>query len=200
MVGLVGELCTLQDWTPPEYNGDCDALEEGSVTHQIKGEDGAMTGIQQVRPTLFHVFMFIFFENFISDLNPDEYVVIFWSLVLLPLVISCDWEGMVVLISSSVTTMVWAADYYFQDLEMFLILCVLWDQGGFLIHIHNHTWIWPHFWVDKIAILTKKKKKNLPRAHYLHSFAQLSRGAVKLNPGCAPAVETLAFYLCCATF
>lgn len=76
MVGFVGELCTLQDWTPPEYNGDYDALEEGSVTHQIKGEDGAMTGIQQVRPTLFHVFMFIFFEKFISDLNPDEYVVI----------------------------------------------------------------------------------------------------------------------------
>lgn len=54
--------------------------------------------------------------------------------------------------------MVWAADYYFQDLEMFLILCVLWEQGGFLIHIHNHTWIWPHFGMDKIAIHTKKKK------------------------------------------
>lgn len=77
MVGFVGELCTLQDWTPPEYNGDCDALEEGSVTHQIKGEDGAMTGIQQVRPTLFHVFMFIFFEN-LTDLNPDEYCCVFW--------------------------------------------------------------------------------------------------------------------------
>lgn len=49
--------------SPPECNGDCDALEEGSVTHQIKGEDGAMTGIQQVRPTLFHVFLFIFFQK-----------------------------------------------------------------------------------------------------------------------------------------
>lgn len=95
--------------------------------------------------------------------------------------------------------MVWAADCYFQDLEMFLILCVLWEQGGFLIHIHNHTWIWPHFGMDTIAIHTKKNK-TLPCAHYLHSFAQLSQGTMKLNPGCAPAVETLAFYLCCATF
>lgn len=55
------------------------------------------------------------------------------------MVFFCEWKGMVVLISSNVTTMVWAADYYFWNLsEMFLILSVLWDQGGFLIHIHNH--------------------------------------------------------------
>lgn len=33
-------------------------------------------------------------------------VVIFGSLVLFPLVFSCDWLGMVVLISSNMTTMV----------------------------------------------------------------------------------------------
>lgn len=72
-----GRVLHFSGLNPPEYNGDCDALEEGSVTHQIKGEDGAMTGIQQVRPTLFHVFMLIFFEKFISDLNPDDIVVNF---------------------------------------------------------------------------------------------------------------------------
>lgn len=40
-----------------------DAVEATSVTHQIKGEDGAMTGIQQVRPTLIpYVFLFFFFS------------------------------------------------------------------------------------------------------------------------------------------
>lgn len=60
--------------SPPECNGDCDALEEGSVTHQIKGEDGAMTGIQQVRPTLFHVFLFIFFQKLYFLMLKNEYV------------------------------------------------------------------------------------------------------------------------------
>lgn len=144
---------------PTECNGDCDALEEGSVTHQIKGEDGAMTGIQQVRPTLFHVFLFIFFENFIFWCK-SRWICFwfFWLMVMFPLVFSCDWEGMVVLISWNLTTMVWAADCYFQDLGMFWnFFGVLWDQGGSLIHIHNHTWIWPHFvWMKLLSILKEQ--------------------------------------------
>lgn len=41
--------------TPRMQCRQSDALESSSVLHQIKGEDGAMTGIQQVRPTLFHL-------------------------------------------------------------------------------------------------------------------------------------------------
>lgn len=70
MVGrlvAVGELCTLQDYNPPpppQNAMQSDAVGARSVTHQIKGEDGAMTGIQQVRPTLFLMsscfFIFLF--------------------------------------------------------------------------------------------------------------------------------------------
>jgi len=51
----------------PECNADSDALEARSVTHQIKGEDGAMTGAQQVRPTLFH--MSSCFDFVLSDVK-----------------------------------------------------------------------------------------------------------------------------------
>lgn len=60
----MGELCTLQDYNTRMKCRQSDALEATSVTHQIKGEDGAMTGIQQVRPTLFHMsscFFYFFF-------------------------------------------------------------------------------------------------------------------------------------------
>lgn len=52
-VGCVGELCTLQDYNRRMKCRQSDPLESTSLTHQIKGEDGAMTGIEQVRPTLF---------------------------------------------------------------------------------------------------------------------------------------------------
>lgn len=52
--------------TPRKQCRQSDALEARSVTHHIKGEDGAMTGIQQVRPTLFHMSscFLLFFKSF----------------------------------------------------------------------------------------------------------------------------------------
>lgn len=64
---MVGRLVAWESFafrrttTPRMQCRQSDALEATSVTHQIKGEDGAMTGIQQVRPTLFHVFLFFIF-------------------------------------------------------------------------------------------------------------------------------------------
>lgn len=74
-VGCVGELCTLQDYNTRMKCRQSDALEATSVTHQIKGEDGTMTGIQQVRPTLFHMSScFIYF--LLSDVNQVDCVLI----------------------------------------------------------------------------------------------------------------------------
>lgn len=64
---MVGRLVAWESFalyrtaTPRMQCCQSDVLEEGSVTHQFKGEDGALTGIQQVRPTLFHVFLFLLF-------------------------------------------------------------------------------------------------------------------------------------------
>lgn len=59
--GMIGRLVAWDSFalyrttTPRMQSRQSDALEARSVTHQIKGEDGALTGIQQVRPTLFHM-------------------------------------------------------------------------------------------------------------------------------------------------
>lgn len=56
MVGrLRGRALNFTGLHHPECNADSDVQEARSVTHLIKGEDGAMTGTQQVRPTLFHM-------------------------------------------------------------------------------------------------------------------------------------------------
>lgn len=66
--GIVGRLrgraLHFTGLQPPECNADSDAREATSVTQQIKGEDGAMTGIQQVRPTLIsYVFLFLLLSD-----------------------------------------------------------------------------------------------------------------------------------------
>lgn len=64
---MVGRLVAWESFafcrttTPRIHCRQSDALEEPSVTHQIKGEDGAMTGFQQVRPSLFHMSYCFFF-------------------------------------------------------------------------------------------------------------------------------------------
>lgn len=71
-VGVWGEPCTLQD-----YNTQNAKLKEwcpgSNECQSSKGEDGPMTGIQQVRPTLFYMsscfFIIIFF------LMQDELIV-----------------------------------------------------------------------------------------------------------------------------
>lgn len=50
--------------TPRMQCRQSDSLEATSVTHQIKGEDGAMTGTRQVRPTLFHMSSCFLFSSF----------------------------------------------------------------------------------------------------------------------------------------
>lgn len=59
-VGFEGELCPLQDCNSQNAKQQSDALGATSVSHQIKGEDGAMTGAQQVRPTLISSVFLIF--------------------------------------------------------------------------------------------------------------------------------------------
>lgn len=93
---------------------------------------------------------------------------------------SCVWERMVVYKGTCMTTMVWAAECYFQDLEMigFYFIC-FWEQGGFLIHDLNHSLIGPFFWMAKVAVHT-----NTPApyyGHYVHSLAPLSQGIMPLN-------------------
>lgn len=67
---MVGRLVAWESFalyrttTPRMQCRQSDALEARSVTHQIKGEDGAMTGIQQVRPTLFHMSSCFLFSSF----------------------------------------------------------------------------------------------------------------------------------------
>lgn len=128
----------------------------------------------------------------------------FWLMVVVmmmgasSLASSCVWERMVVYKGTCMTTMVWAAECYFQDLEMigFYLIC-FWEQGGFLIHIHNHSLIGPFFWMAKVAVYT-----NTP-APLLWSLCPLPCPTVPgyhaTQPVARPAIETLAFYLCCPT-
>lgn len=167
-----------------------DALEATSVTHQIKGEDGAMTGIQQVRPTLFHVFLFFIFlierKRCFWSKNKLTVCLLFSDLWLLLMMVLPPWRlpvsGREWLSKNGtcMTTMVWAAECYFQDLEMILFCFIcFWEQGGFLIHIHDHSLIGPFFWMAKVAVHT-----NTPApyyGHYVHSLAPLSQGIMPLS-------------------
>lgn len=71
------------------------------------------------------------------------------------------------------------------------------SKGGFPIHSHDHTLIWPFFWTAKVAVQT-----NTP-APLPWPLCPLPRPTVPGYPATHPVartvVETLAFYLCCPT-
>lgn len=81
--------------------------------------------------------------------------------------------------------------------DLFCFLC-FWEQGGFPIHIHNHTLIGLFFWMAKVAVHT-----NTPApycGYYVHSLAPTVPGYHATQQVSRPVVETLALYLCCPTF
>lgn len=104
------------------------------------------------------------------------------------LAFSCVWEGMVVEISTNVTTMVWAAECYFQDLEMICFaFLVFWAQGGFPIHVHNSTLIWPFSWMVKVAVHTKTIA---PYCGVCPLLCPLSQGILPFQPVSRPVVDS----------